>query len=459
MPTPTKTFKTKLTNRSKVNKSAKKPKIKITFNSAIKSFLTNKKALISLIVIFISIASYLLNKLPGRYLNISAINLINQFSLQSNSFKTIYQQNGPYFFISHLIYYLVPNFFALRITNLVFGLLAIIVFYLLVKMLFGDKLAIIASLLLLFNWYSLYNIRAINLSTAILFIGLLVIHRSFKFKRRPSHLNLLFLIISLGLALYFNGLLYLDLVTIIFSLKTIFNQFKKSSLRLKLSYSLISLALILPISYSLTFLKSANSLQSWLALPQNNQHLINLSSFQKLLTNLTQNLSQLFIFPIQHQANLTSLWHTPIVSIALSIIAFIGLIYILPKLTNLTYRISVIILIIGLLMTSLNQKYLLLALAIICLFTTIGLAYLIIIYQKFVPFNPIAQNYFKTLIYGLIGLVIVLNFIASNSFISYNYQPSHILNNAHKLSYKTLSLQSVSINTHSKKNAPTTKPN
>ena len=303
------------------------------------------------------------------------------------------------FMVIHILH--TQSIFRLRLANLILGYLSIMVFFLALKFWYGNKTALLGiGMFISSPWVINVSRIATNDVQSLFGISLLLLISGLLRKKFKSPIIYIVINFILSILIFIPGLIWFVLVLIIFQRKD-FHFGLKSQNKFSLPFYIILSILSLPLLV-IYLIKSSQNILNFLGLSLKHINIIS------KLKDLGLAIDHSFLFG----PNNPSLWlgRYPILNIFGLVCVIIGIYFYILHFKNNNSKLLFSILIIGLVLLALNKSNSLsLSLPTIYFFIATGISYLLQIWLKLFPINPLARSIGIILIIILISLSVLLN--------------------------------------------------
>ena len=361
------------------------------------------RGVISAIVIcsiaFLTLSTQISKLVPGQ----SRFETVTLSSLQKIPEPWFRAVNAPYMLPAYSVGKIFNNpLYGARLTSVIFGLLATLFFFLLVKLWFNTRIAIVGSLLFITSsWLLHISHQAAPFILAV--TSLLALFCSLAwFLHTKKHKNLSFILfaITLGLATYVPYMPYVITITLVI----LIIKEKQALLRLNswviISSAVIYFAILTPLFISLA--SHPGQIKELLGIP------LYMPSISQYLSQLYHGGSMIIIKSVKLSE--LHLGDLPLLDVFSSAMFFFGLFYYskrLPKRRSLLILSSIILLILIVTLTTDYQLWITILLPLIFMCIIAGVVELLNQWFSYFPRNPLARN---------IGVAIVVVAIGFTSF-------------------------------------------
>ncbi len=303
------------------------------------------------------------------------------------------------FMVIHILH--TQSIFRLRLANLILGYLSIMVFFLALKFWYGNKTALLGiGMFISSPWVINVSRIATNDVQSLFGISLLLLISGLLRKKFKSPIIYIVINFILSILIFIPGLIWFVLVLILFQRKD-FHFGLKSQNKFSLPFYIILSILSLPLLV-IYLIKSSQNVLNFLGLSLKHINIIS------KLKDLGLAIDHSFLFG----PNNPSLWlgRYPILNIFGLVCVIIGIYFYILHFKNNNSKLLFSILIIGLVLLALNKSNSLsLSLPTIYFFIATGISYLLQIWLKLFPINPLARSIGIILIIILISLSVLLN--------------------------------------------------
>jgi hypothetical protein len=372
--------------------------------------------------LFVALYTYKLSALTGQKASFLEKNSL----LQGSSWHAIYYNplNAPYFITLRFLRYLHGGLLTIRLASIIWALVATYILFLVVRRLHGKFIGLLGAILFAASAWVLHIGRFVGPDVLLLSAGLVIL--LLFLRKKPGEAKntithsypLWFLLVIVVGELYVPGVVWLIMLSAIIRPHVLRGAWVKASV-LQRSLSLL-IALILLAPFIRASLKQPKVfLLNWLGVDPKHAHLGHIIHQFVLVPN--------YLFWHGPQAPVIWLGHLPLIEITTAMFAIAGIYYYMRRFSQT--NILLIIPAMAWILISLGGGTLLtLITAFIYVYATGGIAYVLKLWQRVFPRNPIAKNVAITIIIAIVGLVTIYN--TREYFIAWAY------NDATKAAYQ-----------------------
>lgn len=288
-----------------------------------------------------------------------------------------------------------------RLTSTLVTLSAIVLFYLLIRIWFNSKMAMVGSLLFLTSSLTLNTAHQATFVPMLILSPLLIFTTFTWFMRTKNNLFLSFLafIFALAISAYTPYMLWFILIAVIATSFYAKNKLKKLKIWQLLAGAAVYVLILVPLIISL--IGAPGQLRELLGIPT-----YGLANITEYSMNLVQIISSIFFYA--STMPVTFLGNLPVLDVFSSACAILGIYYFIKR---FRHRRSIIIfsgLSFSILLLALFNNFQLffaLLLPFLYIFVIAGIIELLKQWFQFFPRNPLARNFGVALIVIAIGLV------------------------------------------------------
>jgi len=296
--------------------------------------------------------------------------------------------NAPYYLVARTINLFIDNpLVAGRATSAIFGMLAMILFFIVIKRWFNARMATVATMLLMTNsllinlTHQAIPISAIILAITLVFASLNWLVRSNKY----VFLSFLTFVIALSLSMYVPYMIYIVTICVLYVIIYSRNKLKKLKIWQFAIAGLVYLVLLAPLFYSL--LAAPGQLREFFGINQS------VATLPEYFNNLISLLFGIFVysksFPLLYVSNL------PLLDIFTATMFVMGVYYFVRRLkykrTVLVFSCTLTLLLI-LPLSAAYQTHILILLPLLYLFVITGIIELLKRWFSYFPRNPLART-------------------------------------------------------------------
>jgi hypothetical protein len=375
--------------------------------SSIKQSVINNWRILSIyigsFIVFFGIYVYRLSALTGQKASILEQNSV----LHGGSWHAIYDDplNSPYFITVRLLRYMHGGLLTVRLASIMWCLLAIFIFFLIVKRLHGLFIASLGTILFATSAWVLHIGRFAGPDVLLLSagLGLLLLF----LRRKPAAdaktatrtSPLWFLVALIIGALYVPGVIWLVILAAILRPDVIKSAWVRASVLHRILSVLLGLILFAP------FVRAAISspktfLSNWVGIQP---HTPNIGHILHQFITVPDNL-------FLHGPNAPYIWlgRLPVIEVTTALFALVGIYYYARRFK----QVSILLLIpflCWLVIAMGDAQLLTIIVAFIYVFAAGGISYILRKWQKVFPRNPIARGLALAVILGIVALVTIYN--------------------------------------------------
>ena len=339
-----------------------------------------------------------LSTLTSNLASTSEITTKIQLFINSPWWKSVFNIYGPYYLLLHGTFAMNHSLMTLRLASTLIGICVVAAVYWTVTNWHGYKIGLMSTLILMTSFGFLIVARqATPLITQLLLVSALLFAAVNLAQKQSLYSLVVYGIVFAG-ALYVPGGIFLALITTIFIRQSLIKTYAACSKRfMKPALILAELLLLTPIAYRLIHDYSRSQLATWLGYGLHGKG----QAWHSFFVNLAHAPLDLFA----HASSLgptLSLGHLPMLPIAFSAMAAIGLYVYLTHLNNWRWRAVLLILISSWLLSGFGVISPLSLLPLIAIIAGTGCAYLLKQWYDVFPYNPIARAIGLLLIFSVL---------------------------------------------------------
>ncbi|MBW3569015.1 hypothetical protein KY385_02700 [Candidatus Parcubacteria bacterium] len=383
----------------KAKPSGELPKIKEVIGSHpsdLKQLILDNKLLILYTLLIFSLAFFLylyrISSLP-KPTSLDSPTALNVQSFTDLSSNIVF---GPPKFLDYLLLKLnLATALGLRLSSILFTVLALVFFFLIIKRWLGIKVSVLATLLLATSTWTIMQTRDSNfMNVFFLIVPTLLLTGSYM-KRKPESLWIFPFVFLLGVLTYVPGFMWFLLFASAVYFKNIINLFDENQLKRSIGIVFTYILPVLPLAYFLA--NRAENVKLWLGLPSETSF-----ELQTILNNLAELPVQLFITGVNEP--LLWLFGSPVFDAAAGILALAGILFIAKDKLHPVRRLTLgglFLITLGLLSVG-GSVYISLLLPFIYILASFGIYYLLTQWFSIFPLNPFARSIGYVLICALV---------------------------------------------------------
>src|ERR1035437_2689748 len=325
--------------------------------------------------------------------------------------------NAPYRLIDYLFLHLhTPTTAFTRYASVTFGLLACLLFFIIIRRWHGQRSAIFTTILFAISGWMLHVTRLGTPDILFVLVPLvLVLLASWAHKTEKHFFALLCMSLIFGLLFYIPGAIWFVIATSVLIRKAIIGHIRNLKIWKSLILLLIILVALAPLVHAMYL--SPHLIRSWLFLP---------SAFPKPITLLKQ-LAESITFLFARGPFATDLWlaHTPIFDIFTSVMCLLGVYFYVRYYNNLrSYTLSSFLIIGGILVGLNGVNAMGFVIPTVYLLVGTGLTYVLRDWLTVFPRNPVARISGILLVTGVIA--IATTYHLESYFVAWRSSPNTV---------------------------------